>query len=762
MEDTSRLRLRVLGVVAFSLFAALFGRLWYLQALESETFEITAQANIARSIRTQAPRGQILDRNGRVLVENRLSTIVTINKDEHVRILEEAGLDSVEERDAFRQDMFRDLARELSQSGQLTKVTDLQRAFDDVSFTSFEDVPIARDVDEELLIFIGERPERYPGVSIDQDVVRSYPFGQTAAHILGYVGSITGSELDAKADLYLIADPQNPNALIEDPDGKQYRLNDEIGKQGIEGFFEDDLRGVPGTREFSVDSFENVIDVGDVVEPRRGSDVQLTIDIDLQVRLEFELKRALDLAREQVAPGDEAPFNAPAGAAVIMDPRDGSILAMASYPTFDPGEFITGISQRQFDELNDPLANQPLLNRAISEIYPAASTFKPFVAIAAETYDVFGWEHVEDWDVPTSDPGFWNLVSCNIDFTGDVAGALASGCRKRNAQDAQLEGVDLQHSITFSSDTYYYKLGEAFWIAPDDQVNPEGIQDTAREFGYGSPLGLQLSGERAGIMPDAQQMFERNQEFPELFPRGEWNPGDNTNISIGQGEVAITPLQLANSYAALANGGTVFSPNIVQSVIPAEGESGGVEFGPRVLREAEIPDTIEQAILDGLIGVTLQEQTDFTRPGGTAFDPFNDPNVAGVDFDLLEWPVAGKTGTAEVTGRADNSMFVGFGPTGSPTFGTTLNEPEYVIAVILEESGFGSRTAAPMVARIFDAIADDEIAPALTQGEIDSIYGVDEITDLAQLEDAVEVTDAENAAGANTPPANAALSGGPQ
>ena len=144
--------------------------------------------------------------------------------------------------------------------------------------------------------------------------------------------------------------------------------------------------------------------------------------------------------------------------------------------------------------------------------------------------------------------------------------------------------------------------------------------------------------------------------------------------------------------------------------------------------------------------MTVQESTDFTRPGGTAFAAFNDPNVAGVDFDLVNWPVAGKTGTAEVTGRADNSMFVGFGPTGSANFGTSVNEPEYVIAVILEESGFGSRQAAPMVARLFDAIADDEIAPALTQGEIDTIYGVDEITDLAQLEEAVEITEAANAA----------------
>ena len=334
MEDSSRLRLRVLGVVAVSLFLALFGRLWFLQALESERFEVRAQSNITESIRTQAPRGQILDRNGRVLVENRLSTVVTINRDEHVQILRGLGFETVAERDEFRAEMFTDLARELSQSGQLTKVSDLTDAFADVNFTDFDDIPIARDVDEELLIFIGERPTRFPGVSVDQDVVRSYPFGTSAAHILGYVGSITQGELDSKADLYLIDDPDidDPAILIDDPNGKQYRNNDEIGKQGIEAFFEDDLRGVPGTREIIVDNVGNLVSEDEEARraPVQGADVQLTIDIDLQVLLERELARALDRARGVEVLQDEEPFRAPAGAAVILDPTDGSILAMAS------------------------------------------------------------------------------------------------------------------------------------------------------------------------------------------------------------------------------------------------------------------------------------------------------------------------------------------------------------------------------------------------------------------------------------------------
>lgn len=737
MEDSSRVRLRVLGVIAVSLFLALFGRLWYLQALESERFEVRAESNITRSLRTQAPRGQILDRNGRVLVENRLSTIIAINRDAHVQHLRRLGYDSVEERTEFRTEMFAGLARELSQSGQLTKVADLESAFDDRSFTSFDDIPIARDVDEELLVFIGERPDDFPGVTVDQDLVRSYPFGDKAAHVLGYVGSITGGELEAKADLYKIDDPDSDDPLlqIEDPEGKQYRRNDEIGKQGIEAFFEDDLRGIPGTREILVDNVGNLVETVSETNPTRGSDVHLTIDIDLQVKLEFELQRILERARQVEVLQDEEPFRAPAGAAVILDPRTGDILAMASYPTFDPGDFIDGINQTQFDKLNDPLAHQPLLNRAVSEIYPAASTFKPFTAIAAEVYDVFGWQFVDDWNVPISDPGFWDLQSCSIDFTGDVEGALASGCRKRNAGDASMEGVDLRHSLSFSSDTYYYRIGEAFWVAPDGEIDPEGIQKTAKDFGYGAETGVQLPNEKAGSMPNAEAFRARHLEQPDIFPRGDWGPGDNTNLSIGQGEVAVTPLQLANSYAALANGGTVYSPNIVSEVAPPNDKTEGITFGPRVLREAEIPADIEQEILDGLIGVTMLPKPDLSQPSGTGFDAFNEPPgsqdwIGGEQLDLINWPIAGKTGTAEILGRADNSMFVGFGPSGSARFGTAINEPEYVIAVVLEEAGFGSKQAAPMVARIFKAISENDIDKALTQDEIDTFYGVDNITDL--------------------------------
>ena len=732
LEDSSRLRLRLLGVVAVSLFIALFGRLWYLQALESEEFQEVATQNIRRTIRTQAPRGRVLDVNGRVLVDNRLSTIVTVNREELRVELVDRGLDS-DEREDFRERMFTELARELSQSGQLTKLSDLERSFNDRSFTSFEDVPVARDVDEELLVFIGERPAAFPGVEVTQQLVRSYPYGDRAAHILGYVGSITGAELQAKDRRW------SP----EDPDGKPYRSNDEIGKEGIERFFEDDLRGVPGTRVIEVDSLGNFVKEVSFEEPRRGSDVVLTIDIDLQAIVEDELRRSLDRAREQVPDDDDPAFRAPAGSAVVLDPRDGSVLAMASYPTFDPRDFIEGLSFDQKAALDDPLAHQPLLNRAVAEVYPAASTFKPFTAVAAEQFGVFGWEFVDDYDVFISDPGFWKLESCLI-TDGDTEALRAGGCIKRNAGDATMEGVDLQHSLTYSSDTYYYRIGEAFWIAPDELIPDDGIQQVASAFGLGSSTGVQLPGEKSGLMPSAELMLQRHEDNPEAFPRGRWNPGDNTNLAIGQGEVAITPLQLANAYAALANGGVVHSPNIVRRIIPPD-DAEPIVFDARVLRTVDIPDTVEQPILDGLLGVTLQPKIQLDRPGGTAYPAFNEPTAGGAVFDLYEWPVAGKTGTAEVLDQADNSLFAAFGPSGSTRWGTAVREPEYAMVAVLEEAGFGSKAAAPMVARIFGQLAEDAVPRALTQDEIDEFYGIDQITDLSGA--ATSETDPEEEAG---------------
>ena len=675
MDKTFRYRLRILAVIALSMFAALTARLWFLQVLSGEEAAAVAETNILREIRVPALRGNILDVEGRTLVGNRLTTMVTINR----RELEEAELTEDE-----RLEMLTEIAVEVNRSGLLLKVTDIESALSDPSFTRYDDIPIATDVDEELLIYFGERPEKFPGVEVVDSTVRSYLYGDLAGHVLGWVGPINDREYETRRP----------------PPNKAYGIRDEIGKAGIELMFEDDLRGVAGRRVVEVDRLGQIVREREdlFIAPIPGDDVYLTIDIDLQYLLEQQLERTIFSQREVEPEKDEdeeedpLPFDVPGGASVILDPRNGDVLAITSYPKFDPNDSIGGFSREQWESLNDPLNDLPMFNRAVQGEYAPGSTFKLFTAHAAWHENVFGVGLVKDADELWDDPGYYRLQSC-VGDTNDSASA--GGCMFRNANDAPYPQIDLVRAITVSSDVYFYTIGESIYINP--LHNETGIQDAAAAYGMGSETGIALPYEQAGFLPTPQNRQERHENNPIAFPNGEWYPGDNVNTSIGQGDVLVTPLQLANAYATFANNGTLRSPNIALRVETQTGELVR-EFGERVLGEIEIDPEFRTRALEGLLGVTTDED-------GTGYDAFNSRNFDGVFFPLADSPVAGKTGTAEVRGKADTAVFAAFGP---------VEEPAYVMVTILEEAGFGSRSAAPQVARVLKQIATDSVEDAPT------------------------------------------------
>ena len=675
MDKTFRYRLRILAVIALSMFAALTARLWFLQVLSGEEAAAVAETNILREIRVPALRGNILDVEGRTLVGNRLTTMVTINR----RELEEAELTEDE-----RLEMLTEIAVEVNRSGLLLKVTDIESALSDPSFTRYDDIPIATDVDEELLIYFGERPEKFPGVEVVDSTVRSYLYGDLAGHVLGWVGPINDREYETRRP----------------PPNKAYGIRDEIGKAGIELMFEDDLRGVAGRRVVEVDRLGQIVREREdlFIAPIPGDDVYLTIDIDLQYLLEQQLERTIFSQREVEPEKDEdeeedpLPFDVPGGASVILDPRNGDVLAVTSYPKFDPNDSIGGFSREQWESLNDPLNDLPMFNRAVQGEYAPGSTFKLFTAHAAWHENVFGVGLVKDADELWDDPGYYRLQSC-VGDTNDSASA--GGCMFRNANDAPYPQIDLVRAITVSSDVYFYTIGESIYINP--LHNETGIQDAAAAYGMGSETGIALPYEQAGFLPTPQNRQERHENNPIAFPNGEWYPGDNVNTSIGQGDVLVTPLQLANAYATFANNGTLRSPNIALRVETQTGELVR-EFGERVLGEIEIDPEFRTRALEGLLGVTTDED-------GTGYDAFNSRNFDGVFFPLADSPVAGKTGTAEVRGKADTAVFAAFGP---------VEEPAYVMVTILEEAGFGSRSAAPQVARVLKQIATDSVEDAPT------------------------------------------------
>ena len=666
--------MRVLAVVALSMFLALTARLWYLQALKSDEAKDVATTNITRVINIEAPRGQIYDDYGKLLVGNRIVASVTINPKE----IEESEMNSQE-----INEMLTEIAIEINRSGKLLKVTDIETMLKDPSYGPYDDIPIAVDVPEDLLVYFGERPNRYPGVKVADRSVRSYLYGSLASHVLGWVGPVTNSELSIRKPV----------------GGKEYSLRDQIGKSGIELMFEDDLRGQNGKKVVEVDRRGRVIrERTDLFKPPvAGNDVHLTIDIDLQSLVENELERSIYLARGKIPEPSEddkdpLPFVAPGGSSLIISPKDGEVKAMASFPTYDPNESIGGYSLSRWAELNDPANDLPMFNRAIQGEYAPGSTFKVFTAHAAWHEDVFGTGRVKEADEPIDDPGEYFLQSCRADAE-DLE--TAGGCVFRNAGSKPYENVDLIRSLTVSSDVYYYTIGESIYINPKHPEN--AIQDAAVSYGLGMQTGIQLPFEQDGYIPTPQKRKQRHEDNPQIFPNGRWYPGDNVNISVGQGDVLVTPLQLANAYATFANGGTNFAPNIVSSVFDRDGEILK-EFGKRVKKEIEIDSDFRNRAIRGLVGVTEDVE-------GTAYWAFNSVATDGAFFPIENFPIAAKTGTAEVRGKADSSLFAAITP---------AQNPDYVMVVILEEAGFGSAVAAPMSARVLEKVVEDRVPEALT------------------------------------------------
>ena len=665
-DDAGRLRLRIFAFVALVLFGALFTRLWYLQGIEAETFQAEAETNVLREVFEEAPRGRILDRNGRVLVDNKVVDVVTVDK---------AVLGDLDEDE--REAMFYELAVAISRSGRLTKKDSISRELASTEYGPFDVVPVAVDVDPSLLVFLGERPEQFPGVEVVSRTVRSYPFGTLAAHLLGYVGPVSLEELRLS------------NSRIDptSDDAKTYQLSDEIGKTGVELVFEDALRGVPGVRYLEVDNRGEVIGERGVGRPPvAGADLYLTIDIDLQALVEKELAAGLAAVRERSAKPGEPEFVAAAGSVVALDPRDGGLLAMASFPTYDPSEFVNGISFVQFEQLTSPDNFSPILNRAIQGLYAPGSTFKVVTAFAALEKDMFGPGSIieEARNGTIRDTGTYRYSRCREDLEA------ADTC-SFNSPFSGDRTYGLSEALTASSDVFFYKLGgEGFWQLPTQGPDGnEGIQAMARFMGLGASTGIQLPYERPGVVPDRAFFEDR---FGSV-----WRAGDTIQLAIGQSDLLVTPTQLANLYATIGNGGKLHQINVVERIEPADGEI--LEFGPRVIRDLELaPEYLAQIEL-GLEGVPRNGD-----PRGTAATAF-----AGFP---QWWTVAGKTGTAEVVGKADTSLFAAYGP-------TNLGEPEIAIAVVLEESGFGSSAAAPITRAILEPVATDSVPRARTFDEIE-------------------------------------------
>ncbi len=566
MTEHSPLRLAMLGLLVLGLFVSLFSRLWYLQVASEQRIEAqtTAQQNLYRTVYTTAPRGQVLDRNGNVLIDNRLVNEVVIDKFTLFESLPAASQ---------RREFAVKLAREISSAGRLIKAADIEAALEDQRFGPFDIVPIVKDVPERFSIVIGEREDDFPGVAVRKTNVRFYPYGQRASHLLGYVGAINEATFAQVR--------QSP---------KLYQPTDEIGITGVEASFEDILRGTPQVEVIEVDALGDRISVISTREAVPGNDIRLTIDINLQVLVEEELATGIRNARQQLDESDEdnvVPYNAPGGAMVLLEPEGSRVLAMASYPTYDQRQFIGGISERAYDILDADESN-PLFNRAAQAEYAPGSTFKLITAYAALDSGLLGDRGFLKRNQYLVDEGTWTIPGCS-----------GPGCVLRNASDKNLGAVDLQLAISESSNVYFGQLGYQFNVRRG--FTSQQFVDIAEDFGYGLAYSA-IPNAMGGSIP-----------LPVTA-------GQSANMAVGQGFVLATPLQMANSYGVVANRGLVYSPMLADAVIDAATDEVLLEFPTRLIDELYMPDDFYTPLLEGLRGVTVA--------GGTAAEAFEDfPNA---------------------------------------------------------------------------------------------------------------------------------------
>jgi penicillin-binding protein 2 len=646
-KGNMQVRVVTLAVVVAVVFIVLAARLWYLQILTGTEYSVAARATQTLEVKDPAQRGVIRDRDGQVLANNVPGLNVTVTPSNISR-------EKVEE-----------LAKILGADPK-TVLESYDSAYD--WGTQYSPMLVKENADRDGVTYVMERTEEFPGVVVNDDYVRNYPAGDTAAHILGYTGAITQQELKLNTFKGLANDSV-------------------VGKSGVELYYERVLRGEAGEKVYKVDALGRIVPDGSridslgrfvdengepmavdpskelpdrVKDPVAGDDLNLTIDLDLQRVAENELDAAIERARG-------AGYAATGGAVVAIDPRNGEILALASRPNFDPQLFVGGISgtgeMRTFEYLNSEAASYPFTDRAITGGQPAASTFKPFTGLAGLTIGVIdAYTTVTDtgecWQPTGSDWGCWQ------------------SWRENSPNYAYLGPHGTQNfveAIKDSNDKFFYQVADWIWQATDDQ---NWLPHFYERFGFGHLTGIDLAGETAGRVPTRageKELYAAMGKPEEAY----WSVGDWVNLSIGQGDLLVSPIQLARAYSAIYNGGTLVTPHVGGEIV----QDGKVvkEISPEPAGHLDIPDYHFQQVAEGMRGVTSD--------GGTAESVFKGSELA----------VAGKSGTGE-TPKGFVNWFVGWAD--------NQEQPMIVVAMIENGGAFqtGSEmTAGPAVRHILEA-----------------------------------------------------------
>jgi penicillin-binding protein 2 len=670
-----RARVSVLRLLLASLLLTLLARLAFVQVLDQNKPQQSAGLTHLGSIVVPAARGEILDSTGRVLVGNRVTHVLTVDRD---RLLSQPdkGVAVLARLAPVLDTTAANLAREITPCG-------VQVPAPCWTGEPYQPVPVATDIGTAVVLAVSEHAEDFPGVAVTTQTVQDYPGGTLAAHLLGYTGAVSAD--DQKAD-------------------KSLADSDTIGRSGLEQSYDRALRGIDGTTSINLDVRGQSVGTAATVAAQQGASLVTSIDADVQALAERSLADQIAASRKKGNP-------APSGALVVLDPHTGRVLAAASYPTYDPAEFVGGISVANYQKLIAPGANAPLVGRAIAGQYAPGSTFK-LVSLS------------DNFSNATMTP----------DGTYPCPGSLNVDGRTKTNFDSESFGgaITPRFALQVSCDTFFYAPAVAEYYADQARIASgqkpaEQLQAMARAFGVGVAPGVDLPADEqaAGSVASRESRLanwnankadycaaakkgyldERNlttRAYLTLLASENctdgyrYRAGDNADLAIGQGETTVSPLQLATMYSAMVNGGKLFAPTIGWAVVNAAGKVIRT-ITPKVVRTLPVSkSTLE------FFGDSLHFEDSHSVSGALAFDG-----------SPIKLQIGGKTGTAEVFGKKDTSWFASWGPVQP---GAPVGKAKFVVVGMVEQAGLGSSAAAPMVRHLYEGLLGVDGKPLLAGG----------------------------------------------
>jgi len=659
MDEPARLNLLVIQIFIASLMVALLGRLFYLQIAAGPVYRDAALSIQSRDVVTPANRGFIVDSSGVPLALNRVGLAVTVDRTK-IDKLPDKGEAVIRNLVILLDLKFKDVWQRTRLCGELPRG---QKA-GCWTGSRFQPIPITKSADPELALRIVERSDKFPGISATPVAIRSYPktVGFNGGHVMGYVGPLTEEDLAGG-------------------NGRSYFRSEEIGKAGLEIKYDEYLRGVPGIKTFIVDRKEAVTSTSQNTKPVAGKHLITSLDVRLQAATEKALGEAVLRARSSGYPAD-------GGAAVVMDIHNGQVLAIASYPTFDPNAFERGLTVAEANALFSEAKGVPALNRSLQALYAPASTFKAVSLIAAKDA---GYDLNKKYKCPSE---------------------VEVGTRAFQNYDSKALGtIGLKTAMAVSCDTIWYRIAYDEWLR-DGGLKPKSSPNdyffkAAERFQMGEKTGIDLPSESTGRLANREwrkQWHEQNKDFycnykeraskaqqtafllqlarENCIDGDKVRAGDAVNFSIGQGDSVITPLKLTQMYAAIANGGTLWQPTVAKAIVNTDG---------KVIKRIEGKKL-------GDIGVDKKTLT-FLQSA------LHEVTLSGTSAGLFSsFPVqtAGKTGTAQVFGKnangslkADTSWYASYAP---------YKNPQYAVVMMVSQGGFGASTSGAGVKKIYEAL----------------------------------------------------------